>query len=75
MLQTGRSRVRDLISLTNFSSVCLILSTALGPEVYSISNRNEYQRLKCLGSKSRPERKADNLTAICEPIVQTMWDP
>jgi hypothetical protein len=21
------------------------------------------------GSKARPERKADNLTAICEPIV------
>jgi hypothetical protein len=28
-----------------------------------------------LGIKSRPVRKADNLTAICEPIVWTMWDP
>jgi hypothetical protein len=28
-----------------------------------------------LGSKVRRVRKADNLTAICEPIVQTMWDP
>jgi hypothetical protein len=26
------------------------------------------------GGKGRPVRKAD-LTAICEPIVQKMWDP
>jgi hypothetical protein len=28
-----------------------------------------------LESKVRQVRKADNLTAICEPIVWTMWDP
>jgi hypothetical protein len=28
-----------------------------------------------LGSKVRWVRKADNLTAMYEPIVQTMWDP
>jgi hypothetical protein len=28
-----------------------------------------------LGGKRRPARGADNLTAICEPIVQKMWDP
>jgi hypothetical protein len=28
-----------------------------------------------LGNKVRPVRRADNLTAICELIVQTMWDP
>jgi hypothetical protein len=27
-----------------------------------------------LGSKVKPVRKADNLTAIFEPIVYTMWD-
>jgi hypothetical protein len=27
-----------------------------------------------LGGKGRPVRKADNLTAICEPIVYKMWD-
>jgi hypothetical protein len=26
-------------------------------------------------SKARPVRRADNLTAIYEPIVYTMWDP
>jgi hypothetical protein len=28
-----------------------------------------------LGGKGRPARKADNLTAICEPIFYKMWDP
>jgi hypothetical protein len=27
------------------------------------------------GVKGRPARKADNLTAIYEPIVQKMWEP
>jgi hypothetical protein len=40
--------------------------------VYSASNRNEYQKQKniiFLESKVRWVRKADNLTAIYEPIV------
>jgi hypothetical protein len=28
-----------------------------------------------LGSEVRRVRKADNLTAIYEPIIYTMWDP
>jgi hypothetical protein len=28
-----------------------------------------------LGIKQRPGHKADNFTAICEPIFYTMWDP
>jgi hypothetical protein len=28
-----------------------------------------------LGNKVRLVRRADNLATICEPIVQTMWDP
>jgi hypothetical protein len=35
--------------------------------VDSAFNRNEYQESS--GGKGRPERKADNLAAICEPIV------
>jgi hypothetical protein len=27
-----------------------------------------------LGSKVRQGRRADNLTAICDPIVKTVWD-
>jgi hypothetical protein len=36
--------------------------------IHSASNRNEYQKM-FLGSRVRPARKADNLTAICELIV------
>jgi hypothetical protein len=25
--------------------------------------------------KGRPVRKADNLTAVCEPIIYKMWEP
>jgi hypothetical protein len=28
-----------------------------------------------LGSRAGPVRKSNNLTAICEPIVYTMWNP
>jgi hypothetical protein len=48
-------------------STYLIHPALYGPEVDSASNRNEYQEFS--GGKGRPERKADNLTAICEPIV------
>jgi hypothetical protein len=27
------------------------------------------------GSKKRPALRADNLTAICKPIVYEMWEP
>jgi hypothetical protein len=39
-----------------------------GPGVVSATNRNEYQE-SSWGGKGRQARKADNLTAICEPIV------
>jgi hypothetical protein len=48
--------------------IYLIIPAALGPGVYSASNRNEYQELKIimfLGSKVRRVRKADNLGADC----------
>jgi hypothetical protein len=43
-----------------------------GPRVDSASNRNEYQEssLRGRGGKGWPARKADNLTAICEPTDQ-----
>jgi hypothetical protein len=28
-----------------------------------------------LGIRAPPVRRADNLAAICEPTVYTMWDP
>jgi hypothetical protein len=45
-----------------------------GPGIDSASNRNEYQE-SSWWAKERQARKVDNLTAICEPIVQKSWDP
>jgi hypothetical protein len=52
-------------------SVYLILPATLGPGAHSAFIRNEYQKQKndAFGSRVRPAREADNLTAICEPIV------
>jgi hypothetical protein len=68
MLETGRSRVRFPMKSLIFFSSYLILPTALGPVVYSASNRNESQKQKkmYLGSRAWPAREAHNLTAICE---------
>jgi hypothetical protein len=44
MLQAGKSRVRDPMKRIKFFSIYLILPAVLGPEVYSTSNRNEYQK-------------------------------
>jgi hypothetical protein len=66
--QEGRgfeTRRGEFLNLPNFSG-------RIRPWVHSASNRNEYQKQKIimlLGSKVRPVRRADNLTAICEPIV------
>jgi hypothetical protein len=38
-----------------------------------MSTRN--RKIMLLVSRARQVRRADNLTAICEPIVYTMWNP
>jgi hypothetical protein len=67
MLQAGRSRVILSMRLLHFL-IDPILQPHYGPGVDSASNRNEYQK-SSWELKERPERKADNLTAICEAIV------
>jgi hypothetical protein len=64
--------------LQNFGmdlSVDLIFPTALGPGVYSASNRNEYQESSWGIKGGQPAPKADNLTAIFETIFCEMWEP
>jgi hypothetical protein len=57
-------------------SIYLILRAAVGAGVYSASTINEYRKKNIfLDSRARPVRKADNLTAIFQPIIYTMWDP
>jgi hypothetical protein len=48
-------------------SIDTIFQPHYSPGVDSASDRNEYQEFS--GGKGRPARKADNLTANCEPIV------
>jgi hypothetical protein len=57
--------------VNGFFSIYPIFSAALGPGVYSASNRNEYQKQKnyVSGSRARPVRRDDNLTAICVPTL------
>jgi hypothetical protein len=52
-------------------SIYLILPAASGPEDYSASNRNEYQKQEnnVSGSRAQSVRRVDNLTAICEPTA------
>jgi hypothetical protein len=73
MLQVGRSWVRVTMRLLNFfnlpnpsgRSVALGLTQPLT----EMSTRN------LPGGKAQSARKTDNLTAICEPTVYTMWEP
>jgi hypothetical protein len=46
-------------------SIYLTLPAALGPEVYSASNRKQFQKHKnnVFGSRARPVHRADNLVA------------
>jgi hypothetical protein len=70
--QAGRSRERipdevDFFNLPNSSSRTMALGST--QPLTQMSARN------MPGGKGRPARKADNLTAICEPIVYKMWEP
>jgi hypothetical protein len=78
MLKAGRLRVRVQIKLLNLFPVYQILSAALGPGVYSASNKNEYQKQEnkiFLESRGRSARSSDNISSVYEPIVYTMLDP
>jgi hypothetical protein len=57
---------RSLYHIHLLLPIYLILPATLGPEVYSASNRmsTRSRKIMFLGSKARPVRRADNLTAI-----------
>jgi hypothetical protein len=66
MLQAGRSPVRvpdevDFFNLPNHSSRTMAVGST--QPLTEMSTRN------LLGGKKRPAPRADNLAAICEPIV------
>jgi hypothetical protein len=71
MLQAGRSRNRipdevDFFNLPNPSSRTMALGS--NQPLTEMSTRN------IPGGEGRPARKADNFTAIFEPIVHKMWE-
>jgi hypothetical protein len=69
MLQAGMSWARFPMRSLNFFQLTYSFQPHYGPGVDSASNRNEYQESSWGVKDGRPARKADNLTAICEPIV------
>jgi hypothetical protein len=68
MLEVGRSRIRIPMRSLDFS-IALILPAALWP-LGSTQPLTQMSTRNLLGVKcGLSARKADNLTAICEPIV------
>jgi hypothetical protein len=68
MLQSGGFRPDEV---NEFFSIHVILLATVGPGVYSeMSTRR--RKIIFMGSRAWPVRRADNLTAICEPTVYTM---
>jgi hypothetical protein len=53
-----------------------IIPVALGPAVYSVSNRNQYQQQKSNNASGEQSAAgsygSQNLAAICEPIVYSV---
>jgi hypothetical protein len=67
-----------LFRLLLWGSSYLVSVTQMA-EVLAVEFRAETTTISCYyrklsGSKARPTCTADNLAAICEPIVYTMWD-
>jgi hypothetical protein len=76
MLQAASSRVRfsmkpsdSFFNLPNPSSCTMGLGCT--QSLTKVSTRPDI----FLRGKERPARRADNLTAICEPTVYEMWKP
>jgi hypothetical protein len=68
-----KGRGFDSDEVIGLSSMTYSFQPHHGSGVYSASNRNEYRKI--FGDRERPACKANNLMAIHEPIVETMWSP
>jgi hypothetical protein len=60
----------------NIFSIYLILPAAPQTSgIFSLKQKWIRKRKNVSGDRERPAAKADNLTAICDPTVQTIFDP
>jgi hypothetical protein len=75
MPQAGRSRVRAQMRPMNVSILPKPFSRTMALRFSQPLTEISTRYLLGRGVKKRLMRKADNLTAIWEPIVQKMWDP
>jgi hypothetical protein len=73
MLQAGRSRVRFPMRLLDFLN--WLKSSSRTMALGSTQPLTDMSTRNLPGGKGRLARKTDNLTAICEPILQKMWEP
>jgi hypothetical protein len=70
LIQAERLRVRFRWGFLNWPNPSAhIMALGLAQPLTEMSTRN------LPGGKRRPVCKADNLSAICEPIVYKMWEP
>jgi hypothetical protein len=73
VLQVGRSWVRVSMRFSNFFSIYLILPAV--PWRWFTQPLTEMSTRRSSGGKTRPARKADNLTGISDQTFYTMRDP
>jgi hypothetical protein len=74
VLQAGRPWVRFPMRLLNCFNLSNPSSRNIALRSTQLLTKNEYHE-SSWGGRGRPVRKADNFTAICEPIVYKMWEP
>jgi hypothetical protein len=72
MIQTGRSRVRFQMRSLDVFSVPDPSSRTMAQR--STQPLTEMTTRNLLEGKGHPARKADELTTVCEPIVQKIWE-
>jgi hypothetical protein len=76
MVQAGRSRVQSPMRQLNFLNLPNTSSRTVAPRftqpLTEMSIRS--RKIMFLESRAPPVRRGDNLAAICEPIVWTIWD-
>jgi hypothetical protein len=75
MLQAGGSRVRDSMRWMNFLNVPNPSSSTRPWSLLCLEHKWVPEAVMFLVNSARPVCKADNLTAVCQPTVLTMWDP